>query len=327
MRKLLLAAAAAVAVFAGVSTAQAQGQAQGWPARPITFVVGFAAGGALDSMARILAEKVSEELKVPVVVENKPGAGTMIATNAIAHAAPDGYSFLVAASGHTINPAVQKDIRYDPIKDFTPVTLVASLLHILVVKNDLPAENVAQLIALAKAKPGEITYASVGAGTSTHLEAELFAAMAGVKLTHIPYKGSAPALIDLTAGRVDMMFDAVASSLPLVRAGKIRALGVVSAERSPLVPDVPTIAESGLPGYEAMPWFGILGPAGLDPEIARKLNAAIQKVIAEPSFKERYAKIGGDVIGYGPEKFAAFIKADLQKWADIAKRANIQVSE
>jgi len=324
MIKMMGAIAAAATLWFSVPSAAC---AEEWPTRPITFVVGFAAGGASDGIARILAERLQDELKVPVLVDNKPGAGTMIATNHVARSAPDGYTFMVGSSGHTINMAVQKNVRYDAVKDFTPVTLVASLLHVLVVKNELPAKNVSELIALARSKPGAITYASVGAGTSTHLEAELFAAMAGVQLTHIPYKGSAPALIDLTAGRIDMMFDAVASSLPLVQGGKIRALGVVSAERSALMPDVPTIAESGLPGYEAMPWLGILGPAGLDPKIVGKLNAAIQKVISDPTIKERFAKLGADVIGYGPEKFSAFIAADLKKWADIAQRANIQVGE
>ncbi|MCG5234352.1 Bug family tripartite tricarboxylate transporter substrate binding protein [Xanthobacter oligotrophicus] len=314
--------AAALVLAGGV-----QARAEAWPTRPITLVVGFAAGGASDGTARILAERLQEELKQPVVVENRPGAGTMIATNYVSRAAPDGYTFLVGSSGHTINPGVHKQVRYDPVKDFASVTLVGSLLHVLVVRNELPAQNVAELIALAKAKPGEITYASVGAGTSTHLEAELFAAMAGIQLTHIPYKGSAPALIDLTAGRVDMMFDAVASSLPLVNGGRIRALGVVSAQRSALLPNVPTIAESGLPGYEAMPWFGILAPAGIDPAIVEKMNVAIQKIIAEPSVKERFAKLGADIIGYGPEKFSAFIAVDLKKWADIARRANIQIAE
>ncbi|MEW6256487.1 MAG: tripartite tricarboxylate transporter substrate binding protein [Pseudomonadota bacterium] len=317
----------AIAAAATLWLSAPAAHAEDWPSRPITFVVGFAAGGASDGIARILAERLQEELKVPVLVDNKPGAGTMIATNHVARSAPDGYTFMVGSSGHTINMAVQKNVRYDAVKDFTPVTLVASLLHVLVVKNELPAKNVAELIALARSKPGAITYASVGAGTSTHLEAELFATMAGIQLTHVPYKGSAPALIDLTAGRIDMMFDAVASSLPLVQGGKIRALGVVSAERSALMPDVPTIAESGLPGYEAMPWLGILGPAALDPKIVEKLNAAIQKVISDPSIKERFAKLGADVIGYGPEKFSAFIATDLKKWADIAQRANIQVGE
>lgn len=324
MRKMICALAAAASLWFAVPFAA---QAEEWPSRPITLVVGFAAGGASDGLARILAERLQEELKVPVLVDNKPGAGTMIATNSVARAAPDGYTFMVGSSGHTINPAVQKNIRYDAMKDFTPVTLVASLLHVLVVKNDLPVKNVAELITLAKSKPGEITYGSVGAGTSTHLEAELFAAMAGIQLTHVPYKGSAPALIDLAAGRIDMMFDAVASSLPLVQGGKIRALGVVSAERSALMPDVPTIAESGLPGYEAMPWLGILGPAKLDPKIVEKLDAAIQKVISEPSVKERFAKLGADVIGYGPQKFSAFVAADLTKWAGIAQRAHIQIGE
>ncbi|MFG1229971.1 Bug family tripartite tricarboxylate transporter substrate binding protein [Xanthobacter wiegelii] len=324
MRKMIGALAAAASLWFAVPSAA---QAEEWPSRPITLVVGFAAGGASDGLARILAERLQEELKVPVLVDNKPGAGTMIATNFVARSAADGYTFMVGSSGHTINPAVQKSIRYDALKDFTPVTLVASLLHVLVVKNELPVKNVAELIALAKSKPGEITYASVGAGTSTHLEAELFAAMAGIQLTHIPYKGSAPALIDLTAGRIDMMFDAVASSLPLVQGGKIRALGVVSAERSALMPDVPTIAESGLPGYEAMPWLGILGPAKLDPNIVGKLDAAIQKAISEPAVKERFAKLGADVIGYGPQKFSAFVAADLKKWADIAQRAHIQIGE
>ncbi|MCG7361423.1 tripartite tricarboxylate transporter substrate binding protein [Roseomonas sp. ACRSG] len=311
--------------FLGAGRARAQASA--WPAQNIRLVVPFAAGGALDIMARLFAEKMRPLLGRTVVVENVTGAGTVIATEQVARAAPDGYTLLVASSAHTINPAIQARIRYDPIKDFTFVTLLATPLHVLVVPDKLPVRSVAELIALAKAKPGSMTYASVGYGTSTHLEAEMFARMAGIQIEHVPYRGSAPALTDLVAGRVPVMFDALASSGPYMEAKTIRALGQTGARRSPLIPDLPTLAEAGLPGYEAMPWTGIMGPAGLDQEIVERLDTAFRTILADPAVQARFASLGLETLDYRPERFTEFVRSDLAKWTRIANEANIRASD
>jgi tripartite-type tricarboxylate transporter receptor subunit TctC len=310
-------AAAAVGLSAG------PGLAQSWPSQPIKLIVPFAAGGAADVMARVLAERLRAKLNQAVIVENVVGGGTMIATDQVARAAPDGYTFLVAASSHTINPNVTK-VRYDPIRDFTPVTLLVSPLHVLVVGNDLPVKSVAEFIALAKAKPGTLTYGSVGFGTSTHMEAEMFAKMAGLDLVHVPYKGSAPALNDLIGGRLHFMFDALASSGAHIDAKSIRALGVTSARRSSLVPDLPTIAETGLPGYEAVPWLGLFGPAKLDPAIVARMNEALQSVLTESEVKARFSPLGLEILSYPPAQFAAFVSEDLAKWGKTAREAGIE---
>lgn len=314
---LRFALATTVASFAGSSGAA------DWPTRPVKLIVPFAAGGAVDTMARILAEKLRERIGQPFIVENVVGAGTMIATEQTARAAPDGYTLLFAASAHTINPAVTK-VRYDPVADFTPVNLMASPLHVLVVHKDLPARNVAELIALAKAKPGSLSYGSVGHGTSTHMEAELFAKMAWIDMVHVPYRGSAPALQDLIAGRIPLMFDAVASSRVHMEAGTIRALGVTAAKRAQLLPDVPTIAEAGLPGYEAVPWVGLLGPAKLPTPIVEKLDTELQAILQLADVRTRFNELGLETLAYPPGRFASFIVEDLGKWAAIAKAAGIE---
>ena len=300
-------------------------RAADWPTKPVRLVVPFSPGGAVDTMARILAEKLRERLGQNFLVENVVGAGTMIATEQVARAAPDGYTFLFAASAHTINPAVQK-VRYDPIADFTPVTLLVSPLHVLVVSDQIPAKSVAELIALAKAKPGTFSYGSVGHGTSTHMEAELFAKMAGIELVHVPYRGSAPALQDLVTGRIPMMFDALASSKPHMEAKIIRALGVTSAKRSPLLPEMPTIAESGLPGYEAVPWTGLYGPARLPKPIVDRMNSELQVLLAQGDVQKRFADLGLEILSYPPDRFAAFVESDLGKWAQIARDAGIKIA-
>ncbi|MDB5511926.1 MAG: Tripartite tricarboxylate transporter family receptor [Enterovirga sp.] len=314
--------AGGAALLAGAASGAARSEVE-WPARPVRLVVPFSPGGAVDTMARILAEKLRERLGQSVLVENVVGAGTMVATEQVARAAPDGYTFLLAASAHTINPAVQK-VRYNPVADFTPVTLLVSPLHVLVVNNDVPARTVAELIALGKAKPGSLTYGSVGHGTSTHMEAELFAKMAGIELVHVPYRGSAPALQDLVTGRIPMMFDALASSKPHIEAKTIRALGVTSAQRSSLLPDLPTIAESGLPGYEAVPWTGCYGPANVPKSIVDRMNAEFQVLLGQEDIRKRFAELGLEILSYPPDRFASFAEADLGKWAQIARDAGIK---
>ena len=314
IKKMLASVAIAAAAVCGVTA-----HAQGYPSKPVTVVVPFSPGGATDIMARTLAERLNKRLGQPVIVENKPGAGTMIASEYVAKAAPDGHTVLLAASSLGIAPALYSKVNYDPVKDFTPISLVASVVHVLSVHPSVPAKNVAELITWVKANPNKANYGSVGAGTSTHLESELFNTMAGVNMTHIPYKGSAPALMDLVGGNLQVMFDAYASSGPFIRDNKIRLLAVTTAQRSKLLPDVPTVAESGLPGYEAMPWLGFVAPAGTPQPVVDKFHAELMEVLKEPAVQEKFAALGLDIIGNSPKEFGEFIKKDIVKWAKVVK--------
>ncbi|MFT0545619.1 Bug family tripartite tricarboxylate transporter substrate binding protein [Allopusillimonas ginsengisoli] len=298
--------------------------AETYPERAVTIVVPFSPGGATDILARILAERMSDEWGKPVVVENKPGAGTMIASNYVARAKPDGYTMLLAASSLGIAPSVYSKVDYDPVKDFTPITQVASVVHVLEVSADLPVKTVQELIDYMKANPGKLSYASVGVGTSTQLEAEMFKKMAGVEMEQIPYKGSSPALTDLVAGRVQVMFDAWASSGPFVQSGKIRVLAVTTAEPSPSVPNVPPIA-TAVPGFAAMPWLGLVAPAGTPEPIVQKVYATLSKIVKEPQVKEKFTGLGLDVIASDPQTFKAFIEKDIQTWGKVASDANIRL--
>lgn len=279
----------------------------------------FSPGGATDIMARTLAEPLGKRLGQPVIVENRTGAGTMIASEHVSKATPDGHTLLLAASSLGIAPSLYSKVNYDPVKDFTPISLVASVVHVLSVHPSVPAKNVSELIAWVKANPTKANYGSVGAGTSTHLESELFATMAGVKMQHIPYKGSAPALMDLVGGNLPIMFDAYASSGPFIRENKIRLLAVTTAQRSKLLPDVPTVAESGLPGYEAMPWLGLVAPAGTPNAVVNKVHAELMEVLKDAAVQEKFRSLGLDIIGNKPAEFSDFIKKDIVKWAKVVK--------
>ncbi|AEC20819.1 putative secreted protein [Pusillimonas sp. T7-7] len=295
-----------------------------YPTRPITVVVPFSPGGATDILARLLGERLAEKLGQPVVVENKPGAGTMIASNHVARAKPDGYTFLLAASSLGIAPSIYSKVDYDPVKDFTAVTQVASVVHVLEVTPSLPVKNVQELITYLKAHPGEVSYASVGIGTSTHLEAEMFKSMAGVDMQEIPYKGSAPALTDLVAGRVQVMFDAWASSGPFAKSGKTRVLAVTTDTPSKSVPDIPTIS-TAVPGFSAMPWLGLVAPAGTPAPIVDRIYTEIAATLKEPAVQEKFTSLGLDAIGSDPATFAAFIEKDIKTWGKVAKDANIRL--
>ncbi len=293
--------------------------AQAFPSRPVTIVVPFSPGGAADIMSRVLAERLNKRLGQPVIVENKPGGGTMIASEYVARAAADGHTLLLAASSLGIAPSLYAKVNYDPVKDFTPVSQVASVVHVLVVHPSLPAKNVGELVTWLKANPSKANYGSVGAGTSTHLEAELFNSVAGVKMQHIPYKGSAPALTDMVGGQLQVMFDAYASSGPFIKDGKVRLLAVTTAQRSKSLPDTPTVAESGLPGYEAMPWLGLVAPAKTPPAVVNKLYAELHEVLKEPEVQTRFRSLGLDIIGSKPEEFSSFLRGDIGKWAKVIK--------
>jgi tripartite-type tricarboxylate transporter receptor subunit TctC len=306
--------AALLAVFAQNAFAQA------YPTHSIRLVVPFPAGGTTDILARAAAQKLSESLGQAVVVDNRPGAAGNIGADLVAKSAPDGYTLLMGTVGtHAINPGLYAKMPYDHVKDFVPVVLVAGVPNVLAVYPAFPVNSVAELIALAKSKPGTINFASSGSGTSIHLSGELFKTMAGVDMTHIPYKGSSPALTDLMGGQVQIMFDNLPSSLPLIKAGKLRAIAVTSLKRAPALPDVPTISESGLPGFEASSWFGVLAPAGTPAPIVAKLNADVNKWLQSPEAREQLLAQGANAAGGTPEQFAAHIRAETEKWAKVVK--------
>ena len=295
-----------------------------YPTRPVRFVVPSAPGGGTDITARIVAPKLSEYLGQQVVVENRAGAGTMIGGEAVARAAPDGYTLLVGISTLAINPAMYRKVPYDALKDFAPITQLVSLSNILVTHPSLPVQSVKSLIAFAKARPGQIHYASAGVGTNPHLSVELFLTMAGLKMIHVPYKGSGQGIVDVVAGHVPVMMPSILTGLPYAKNGRLRGLGVTGAKRAGAAPDVPTIAEAGVPGYEATQWFGVLAPAGTQREIIARLHAEITRALQAAEVRQRLAGDGADLVGSTPEEFTAFIRSETAKWAKVVKSAGIQ---
>ena len=300
--------------------------AQTWPVKPIKWIVPFAPGGTTDILARTIGEKLTTSLGQPVIVENKPGAGGGVGADFTAKAAPDGYTIMGGTiSTHAINASLYKSLPYDPVKDFVPITMIVRLPNLLVVNPEIPAKNVGELIALLKANPGKYSFASSGNGTSQHLSGELFKSMAGVEMQHIPYKGSPPALQDVVAGQVAMTFDNITTAWPLAKGGKLRALAVTTAKRSSIAPEVPTLAESGLVGYEVGSWQGVFAPAGTPPAIVARLNTEIVKIINMPDVKEKLMGLGAEPVGNSSEEFGAIVKAEVVKWADVVKKSGAKV--
>ncbi|MBR1125243.1 tripartite tricarboxylate transporter substrate binding protein [Bradyrhizobium lablabi] len=300
--------------------------AQSYPSRPIRLVVGFPPGGINDLVARIIGQSVSDSLGQPIVVENRPGAGGTIGAAAVAKADPDGYTLLLASvSNLAMAPSQYKNLPYDPNKDFAPVALVAASPNILVVPNDSTIRTVPDLIALAKKQPGTLNYGSAGNGTSNHLTVELLKTMAGIDLVHVPYRGDAPGMTDVLAGRIQMMFPTLPVALPQIKAGAVRAIAVSSPKRSELVPEIPTVAESAsMPEFSVSVWVGILAPAGTSPEIVSKLNAEINKALASSTVREQLAVQGTEPAAAGdPKAFAAYLAAETKKWSEVAKAAGI----
>jgi tripartite-type tricarboxylate transporter receptor subunit TctC len=315
-RACLLALAAA---FSGSALAQA------WPSRPLKLIVPYPPGGSADILARAIGQKLADGLGQSVIVDNRPGAGTAIGAEATAKATPDGYTIMLGTvSSHAINPALTPGLKYDPVKDFAPVSMVALIPFVLLVHPSLPARNVRELIALAKAKPGSLNFSSAGSGTSNHLAGELFKSMTGTFMVHIPYKGSAPALTDLLAGQVNLMFDLVLTAQPHVKSGAARALAVTGLERSASLPNVPTVAESGVPGFEVSAWFGFFAPAGTPAAIVTALNAETVKAMRAPDLRERLAGQGADAVSSTPEQFAAYVKDELAKWTRVVKASGMK---
>src|SRR4051812_35793049 len=300
------------AVDAGAQTA--------YPAKAIRYVVPFPAGGPLDIVARAIGQDLNKAWGQPVIIDNRPGAGGNIGADAVAKSPADGYTILMGAvSTHAINPTLYSKIPYDPIKDFAPVTLITSVPNVLVVHPSVPVKTVSDLIALAKSKPGQLNFASGSTGSAGHLAGELFNSMAGVQMTHIPYKGAAPAVIDLIAGQVSLMFDNLASALPNMKAARVHAIAVTTLKRSPLVPDLPTISESGLRGFDVSTWFGIFAPAGTPPDIVNKLNTEVVRILHTAEMRERLATLGAEAVGNKPDEFLAFIKTEIPKYAKVIK--------
>jgi len=294
-------------------------------AKPIHIVVTFTPGGAPDILARLIAEKLNAAWNQPVMVDNKPGAGGNTGADFVAKAPPDGATIVVGTVGtHAINGALYTRMPYDMVKDFAPVTLLATTPNLLVVNNDVRAKTLAELIALGK-REGKMTFASSGSGTSIHVSGELFKTMTGIDMTHVPYKGRASAIPDLLGGRVTMMFDNMPSSLPLVKEGKLRALGVTSLKRSPAAPEIPTIAEQGLPGFEAVSWFALFAPAATPKPVVDRLQGEVKKILAMPDIAAKLAEAGLDAVGSTPEELAAYQRAEIAKWAKVVKDSGAKV--
>jgi len=313
-----------IAAFCGLLFAALAAQAQPFPSKVVRLVVPFPAGGSTDIISRALGQKLSEMWGQPVVIDNRPGGSTIIGTDVVAKSAPNGYTLLVTPASFAIVPSLIDKLPYDPAKDFEPITLINTTPLVVVVNLSVQAKSIQELIALAKARPGALNFGSAGAGGSTHLAGELFNVMAGVRIVHIPYKGNAPALTDLVGGHVDLLFNGLTSALPLIKAGKLRPLAVTSLTRSGALPDIPTLDEVGLKGFQAAAWNGLSAPARTPRDVIRRINADVLKVIRSPEFVEHLKAEGSDPVGDSPEQFAAFLREETAKWNKVIKFANIK---
>ena len=314
--------AAAVLSVAAVGAAQAQS----YPNKPVRLIVPYPAGGTTDIIARVAAQQLSERLKQPFVVENKAGANGAIGSVEVARAPADGYTLLMGtASTHGINSAVYKSLPYDAVKDFAPVTIVASTPNIIAVHPSVPAKNLQELLALAKAQPGKLNYGSTSLGGSPHMSAELLKMMAGVDMVHVPYKGAAPMLTDLMGGQVQIGFDNLPSTINFVRSGKVRAIAVTTPQRWPGAPEIPTVAESGLPGYEVSGWFGLLAPAGTPPAVLATIQQALSEAVKQPEVNKQMLELGAQPVANTPDAFAKLVQADVAKWRDVVKTTGVKL--
>jgi tripartite-type tricarboxylate transporter receptor subunit TctC len=319
MRVVAAVLAVACSLLAPLSFAQGA-----WPQKPIRLIVPSPPGDGSDLMARAIGDKLTQALGQPIVVDNRQGAGGRVGTEAAAKAAPDGYTLTMGNAGsHGINAALYKDLPYDIERDFVAVTQVMRAPNVLVINPSLPAKSVAEFIALLKANPGKYSYGSGGNGSSAHFTAELFKSMAGVDIAHIPYKGATPALTDVIGGQVVMFMGNLPPAMGHIKAGRVRALAVTTAQRSSLVPDLPTVAEGGLPGFETVAWFGLFAPAGTPPGVVARIRDEVAKIVQQPDIRERIVTLGGEPVGNTPAEFAAIVRSDIAKWKGVAKAANI----
>ena len=324
LRRTLLSAAVLFATAAGVALPQSV-LAQAWPSKPVRVVVTFPPGGTPDIYGRIMSNELAKVWNQSVVVENRAGASGSIGTDFIAKSAPDGYNLLFAADASiTIAPHIVARLPYDPVRDLTPITNVASGPFVLLANASLPANNVREFVALVRANPGKYTYASSGSGGQQHLSMEMVRSMTGIEITHIPYKGFGQGLTDVLSGQVPLIFGGITASIPLARGGKLKAIGVTSPVRAKALPEVPSFAESGLPGFDIVAWYGFMGPAGLPREVVRKIHADSLAIVRRPDFQERLAKDGIEPVANSPEEFAAQIRVDLEKWAKVVKAAGVK---
>lgn len=319
-RRLTLKLVAAAAMTTPLTTLA---QAQQYPNQPIRMLIGFSAGGTTDVIGRLIGRELSEQLGQSVVVENHPGASGIIAGGLVAKAKPDGYTLLMVSSLHATTPYLYKTMPYDANKDLVPVSLIASTPYVLVVHPSMPVHNLGELITLLKNNPGKYNYASSGAGSAQHLASEMLQRTEGVKMTHVPYKGSGAALPDVLSGRVPIMFENVALMTPQIQRGALRPIVVTSGKRTPLLPDVPTAIESGLPNFEVLGWFGIFVPAGTPPEVIKRINAAVNKVITLPSVKQTFAQLGAEALGGTPDHLGSFFKGEQDKWGGLIRDTGI----
>jgi len=299
--------------------------AQSYPSRPIRLIAPSSPGSGVDIVARIVGQKLSENLKQQVVIDNRAGAGANLGAEIAAKAAPDGYTLFMGTPAHAINTSLYRRLNYDIVKDFSPISLVTTGQYVLVAHPSLPVRNVKELIALARARPGQLNFASAGNGNATHLAGELFKSLARLNIVHVPYKGTGPALTDLIGGQVQLMFANLTAGLPHIKSGKLRALAVTGTARSPAAPDIPTMIESGVPGYTVTSWYGILAPAATSQEIITRLNGEIAKVMRSPDMKSRLAGEGAEPTSSTPAEFAAFIKAEIEKWGKVIRGAGIRI--
>lgn len=319
-------AATGLALTLAGTPAVAADSVENYPERTISWVVPFPPGGAMDAIARVLSETMSKDLGQSIVVENKPGAGGNIGANYVSRAKPDGYTIMIAANGMAVNPSMYSNLNYDPIKDFAPISLLAAVPNILVTQAGRSDVNsLEDVIRQVKKKPGHYTYASAGVGTSIHLAGALFTYTGGLDMLHIPYKGSGPAVADLMGGQVDYMFDSITSAKPHIESGKLKAIAVTTAKRSSTMPDLPTVAESGMEGYELTPWFATFAPAGTPPEIIEKLHASMIKAMDTDRVKQIFETIGAEYIGSTPQELATYLAAETEKWQKIIKETGISV--
>lgn len=310
-------------VFLGCAASVTAAQAD-YPSKPIRFVVGFAPGGGTDIVARVIGQKLDEVWRQRVIVDNRPGASQIIASELTAKATPDGHTIFLASAAFTITPAFNQNLPFDPIRDFSVIVMAASAPNVLVINPSFPARSVKEVIAFARAKPGQLTYGSGGVGAPSHLSGVLFGALGQVQITHVPYKGSGPVMIDLMGGQLQMSFPDITTPLPHIKSGKLMALGVTTRQRSALLPEIPTIAESGMPGYEASSWFAVMGPAGIPKDVVFKLNETINRILKEQDVRTMLMGQGASVVGGTPQELAATISGEIAKWKKLVASAGIK---